>query len=83
MEKEKSGIMIKWGLSELELLKSKYLDILKKVEKEQEVTDLQYEMVGFFKSMNLQRDTSYNIVYFFDLLCEVIMEEVKLSEGGK
>ena len=83
MEKEKSGIMIKWGLSELELLKSKYLDILKKVENEQEVTDLQYEMVGFFKSMNLQRDTSYNIVYFFDLLCEVIMEEVKLSERGK
>ena len=75
--------MIKWGLSELELLKSKYLDILKKVENEQEVTDLQYEMVGFFKSMNLQRDTSYNIVYFFDLLCEVIMEEVKLSERGK
>lgn len=75
--------MIKWGLSELELLKSKYLDILKKVENEQKVTDLQYEMVGFFKSMNLHRDTSYNIVYFFDLLYEVIMEEVKLSEGGK
>ena len=69
--------MIKWGIAEIELLKNKYLELSDKVKYGEEVTQSQSEMVNMFKELNMRRQPSQNIVDFFDMLYEIIMEELR------
>ncbi len=69
--------MIKWGFAEIELLKKKYLELADKVKYEEEVTQNQADMVNLFRELNTNRQTSYNVIDFFDLLYEIIVEELK------